>query len=101
MKQLNKSGDMMNFVEQDSKSSKIKLTRCMVSLLSKFQINAYRVIIEQIFKEAEKPKISSFAIKAKTSLRLQRFFSFCINLIFTYCLFVENKLVTIKHFLLN
>ena len=27
--------------------------------------------------------------------------SFCISLIFMYCLFVEKKLVTIKHFLLN
>ena len=27
--------------------------------------------------------------------------SFCISLIFTYCLFVEKKLVTIKDFLLN
>ena len=32
---------------------------------------------------------------------LQRFVSFCISLIFTYCLFVEKKLVTIKHFFLN
>ena len=32
---------------------------------------------------------------------LQRFVSFCINLIFTYCLFVEKELVTIKIFLLD
>ena len=32
---------------------------------------------------------------------LHRFVSFCISLIFTYRLFVEKKLVTIKHFLLS
>ena len=32
---------------------------------------------------------------------LQRFVSFCISLIFTYCLFVEKKLVTIEIFPLN
>ena len=32
---------------------------------------------------------------------LQRFVSFRISLIFRYCLFVEKKLVMIKHFLLN
>ena len=32
---------------------------------------------------------------------LQRFFSFCISLISTYCLFEEKKLVTIEIFLLN
>ena len=30
-----------------------------------------------------------------------RFVSFSISLIFTYCLFVEKSLVAIKHFLLN
>ena len=32
---------------------------------------------------------------------LRRFVSFCISLIYTYCLHMEKKLVTIKHFLLN
>ena len=32
---------------------------------------------------------------------LHRFVSFCISFMFTYCLFVEKKLVMIKHFLLN
>ena len=32
---------------------------------------------------------------------LHRFVSFCISLIFTYCLFVEKKLMTIKHFLFD
>ena len=32
-----------------------------------------------------------------TTKILHRFVSFCISLIFTYCLFVEKKLVTIEH----
>ena len=44
-----------------------------------------------------KPKISH-----KNTIKiLYRFASFCINLIFMYCLYVEKKLVTIKHLFLN
>ena len=49
-----------------------------------------------------------YAIKSKfyqyfvfTKKILQRFVSFCISLIFTYCLFVEKKLVTVEIFCLK
>ena len=46
-------------------------------------------------------KLKFYQYFVLTKKILQRFVSFCISLIFTYCLFVEKKLVTIKHFLLN
>ena len=36
-----------------------------------------------------------------TKKLLHRFVSVCISLIFRYCLFVEKKMLTIKHLLLN
>ena len=40
-----------------------------------------------------------YQLFAFTKKVLHRFISFCISLIFTYCLYVEKKLVMIKHFL--
>ena len=55
--------------------------------------------VKIVIIEAFKSKFYQYFVFTKEILH--RFFSFCISLIFTYCLFVEKKLVTIKHFLLN
>ena len=56
-------------------------------------------IVKIVIIKAFKSKFYQYFVFTKKIL--QRFVSFCISLIFTYCLFVEKKLVTIKHFLLN
>ena len=45
-----------------------------------------------------KSKFCQYFVFTKKKI-LHRFVSFCISLIFTYCLFVEKKLVLIKHLL--
>ena len=58
-----------------------------------------------IFKSLEGISISTLKVKNMVDFYKadwnHRFVLFFISLILTYCLFVEKKLVTIKHFLLN
>ena len=55
-------------------------------------IKNVKLVIIQAFKS----KFYQYFVFTKKIL--QQFVSFCISLIFTYCLFVEKKLVTIKQF---
>ena len=58
-------------------------------------IKNVKIVIIQAFKS----KFYQYFVFTKKLLH--RFVSFCISLIFTYCLFEGKKLVTIEHFLLN
>ena len=58
-------------------------------------IKNVKIVIIYAFKS----KIHQYFVFTKKIFH--RFVSFCISLIFTYHLFTQKKLVTIKHFLLN
>ena len=65
-----------------------------LSVLNLVMIKNVKIVI--IFRPLNQSFTNIFRLYEQI---LHRFVSFCISLIFTYCLFVDKNLVTIKHFL--